>query len=172
MLCSYFIIIIVNGFLFMCMTGQSVLFMNTHIHPRRTKKHLSPTEKKIVREQRETYTTQPGCQTPRTTNGKPWKQTVSEGLVHQAVIHELLVTQLQTISQFAQFRIFRTLFEIKQKRRRSGPENPTSASPHLSSPASRKVTVVVSYSSHAARSPTAQPDGKRHLLTQRYVKKR
>lgn len=131
----------------MCMTGQSVLFMNTRIHPQRTKKHLSSTAKVCQGAERDPHSSARQSNT-RTANRKPRKQTVSEGLGHQAVIHELLVTLLLTISQFVQFRIFsQSVWDKTKKRGLSGLGNPTSTSHNwqLSSPASWTVTVVLSY---------------------------
>lgn len=116
---------------YLCAWLDSLFFLwiPVFIH-RGQKKHLSSTAKVCQGAERDPHSSARQSNS-RTANRKPRKQTVSEGLVHQAVTRELLVTLLQMISQFVQFRIFSQSVwdKTKQKKRRlSGPENPTSTS--------------------------------------------
>lgn len=114
----------------MCMTRQSVLCMNTHIHTQREKKtkeiHLSPTAVVCQGAERDLHSL--SKQSKATNNKQKTMEAVSEGLVHQAVIQKLFVTLLQA-SQFVEFRIF--FQSIWDKREGlSKPENPSSTGHH------------------------------------------
>lgn len=137
----FFFIVILNGFLFMCMTGQSVFCMNTHIHPQRTTNHLSPTAKVCQGTEKDPHSSarQPNV---TNTNRNTWEEnnswrTCTPGCYTWAACHTVINKSVCTIQIF---------FAIWGLRR---PENPTSAGHHwqiLSSPASWTVTAVLSYS--------------------------
>lgn len=100
----FFFIVILNGFLFMCMTGQSVFCMNTHIHPQRTTNHLSPTAKVCQGTEKDPHSSarQPNV---TNTNRNTWEEnnswrTCTPGCYTWAACHTVINKSVCTIQIF------------------------------------------------------------------------
>lgn len=118
--CSLYVIIILSGFLFMCMTRQAVFCMNTSIHPQGTIKHLSPTAEVCLRA--ETHTAQPSKCHKKIGNyvGKQFPKDLYTRLWY-------IICLLHCYGQvnFYHSEYFHNLSEIRGKRGLRGLENPT-----------------------------------------------